>query len=501
MRIYKYWLTIIDCASFLFLSIIPYFTGTQSFFGFMDDTIAAISTPSGTGAIALIRLSGPQAWEIADSVIEWPGTKKTSKTFEANRTAYAWLLDGPRRIDEVMVTAFKAPKSYSGEDMIEISCHGSAYIQNEILNLLVRKGARLAHPGEFTQRAWLNGKLDLSQAEAVADLVASSGQASHRLALDQLRGGITQELDKIRADLLHFVTLIELELDFTEEDVEFADRTMLVKLLEQVLDRFTRLTSSFDLGNAVKSGVPVAIAGETNVGKSTLLNALLKEERAIVSELPGTTRDVIEDAIHIRGIEFRFVDTAGIRETQDTIETMGIERAYRQFEKARIVMALTDVTDPIDKSLKWIEQIEARIREDQHLIILLNKIDLVDDTDNPIIQSIEQSLIGNRHYKILPVSAKTGKGLDALEQHLLELINIKVLEDSDVIITNARHYEALVNARSALFRTLNGLHSGTSGDFLSQDIREALHYLSEITGVISSEEVLNSIFRNFCIGK
>ena len=467
----------------------------------MEDTIAALSTPHGTGAIAMIRLSGPDSWKLSISLLgDRPAGAPLTK-IKANQAFHAWICDGERAIDEVVVIPYHSPKSYTGEDMIEITCHGSVYIQNEILSLLIRHGARLAHPGEFTQRAYLNGRLDLSQAEAVADLIASSGKASHRLAINQLRGGISDELNMIRADLLHFVTLIELELDFAEEDVEFADRTRLVELLTVILDRFSRLIRSFELGNAVKSGVPVAIVGETNVGKSTLLNTLLKEDRAIVSEIPGTTRDVIEDSIHFGGIEFRFIDTAGIRDTQDVIETAGINRAYRQIEKARIILLMTDVTAPEQQSLHWIQKIGSRIREDQHLIILLNKSDLPSEPVNNLLERLRRISFPNHQPLLLSLSAKYNTGLDRLEESLLELVNISALENNDVVITNVRHYEALFNARSSLYRTLNGLHAGISGDLLAQDIREAIHYLSEITGAISSEEVLASIFRNFCIGK
>ncbi|MFH0761741.1 MAG: tRNA uridine-5-carboxymethylaminomethyl(34) synthesis GTPase MnmE [Bacteroidota bacterium] len=466
----------------------------------MEETIAAISTPAGTGAIAMIRLSGPKAWEIAGLIFSGSAIDKGAESFCANQVHHGRIYDDERTVDEVMTVAYQSPKSYTGEDMIEITCHGSVYIQQEILNLLIRKGARMAQPGEFTQRAYLNGKLDLSQAEAVADLIAASGQASHRLAIDQLRGGISNELDKIRGELLHFVTLIELELDFSEEDVEFVDRSRLKVLLDSILVHFDKLIRSFELGNAIKSGVPVAIVGETNVGKSTLLNVLLKDDKAIVSEIAGTTRDVIEDTIHIGGIEFRFIDTAGIRETHDAIETLGIERAYGQIEKARIILLMADATAPEDQSLQWIEKIGSHIREDQHLIILLNKTDLVSDIVSSKTDFLKSSIV-HRKSSILPISAKTGTGLEHLVEVLLELVNIKALEDNDVVITNARHYEALVNARTALYRTLNGLHSGTSGDFLAQDIREAMHHLESITGAISSDEILGNIFRNFCIGK
>ncbi len=474
----------------------------------MEDTIAAISTPSGTGAIAIIRLTGSRSWNLAGSVLLSGNSGQKAPALASHNVHYGWIVDGERKIDEVMVSAFKAPRSYTGEDMIEIYCHGSVYIQNEILNLLIRRGARMADPGEFTQRAFLNGKLDLSQAEAVSDLISSSGKASHRLALDQMRGGFSDELARIRLELLNFVTLVELELDFSEEDVEFADRSRLRVVTENILDHLERLISSFELGNAIKSGVPVAIVGETNVGKSTLLNSLLKEEKAIVSDIAGTTRDVIEDCIHLGGIEFRFIDTAGMRETRDTIETIGIERAYGQIEKARIILLMTDATAPEETSLKWVQEISSHIRDDQHLVILVNKADLGQQIVHERIVRLQQSFLVTGHRSlvtqktsVLPISAKTADGLKELEALLLDLVNIKALDGNDVVVTNARHYEALVKSQSALYRCLNGLSSGISGDFLSQDIREALHYLGEITGAISTDEVLGNIFRNFCIGK
>lgn len=402
-------------------------------------------------------------------------------------------------IDEVVVSHYKTPKTYTGEDLIEISCHGSTYIQQEILRLLIHAGARMARPGEFTERAFLNGKMDLTQAEAVADLISSSGVAAHRLAIDQIRGGFSKELALIRAHLLNFVTLIELELDFAEEDVEFADRTRLKILVNTIIEKITGLVASFELGNAIKSGVPVAIAGETNVGKSTLLNALLKEEKAIVSEIAGTTRDSIEDCIHLGGIEFRFIDTAGIRETTDQIETIGINRSYLQIEKARIILLVTDATAAIESSAHWIREIMGRIREDQHVVVLINKSD-VDSSQAVVFQKGVTEGIGSQ-VPVIRISAKYGDGLKEVEEELLRLVNFRILEDSNVVVTNARHYEALTRAQTALYRTLSGLNMGTSGDFLSQDIREAMHYLGTITGQISTDEVLENIFQHFCIGK
>lgn len=412
---------------------------------------------------------------------------------------HGWIKSGPTLIDEVVISHYTAPKTYTGEDLIEISCHGSPYIQGEILKQLIKAGARMAKPGEFTERAFLNGKMDLTQAEAVADLIASSGAAAHRLAIDQIRGGFSSELALIRGYLLDFVTMIELELDFSEEDVEFADRTRLKTLINSILEKINRLISSFELGNAIKSGVPVAIAGETNVGKSTLLNALLKEDKAIVSEIAGTTRDSIEDCIHLGGIEFRFIDTAGIRETTDQIETIGISRSYRQIEKARIILLVTDPMGEFETSVRWIQEIIARIRVDQHLIVLVNKSDIDPDQARKFQNRIIE-VVGTRP-AVIRISAKKGEGLTVLEEKLLNLVNLKALNDSDVVVTNARHYEALTKTQTALQRTLSGLNIGTSGDFLSQDIREAMHYLGEITGHISTDEVLGNIFQHFCIGK
>ncbi|TSA39245.1 MAG: tRNA uridine-5-carboxymethylaminomethyl(34) synthesis GTPase MnmE [Porphyromonadaceae bacterium] len=465
----------------------------------MNDTIAAISTPSGQGAIAIVRLSGPDSFKIIQSLFQVSGSRKPFSITGTKGLHHGWIKSGKQLIDEVLISHFKSPKTYTGEDLIEISCHGSTYIQQEILKLLINEGARMAKPGEFTERAFLNGKMDLTQAEAVADLIASSGAAAHRLAIDQIRGGFSSELALIRTHLLNFVTLIELELDFAEEDVEFADRTRLKNLVNTIIEKISGLVASFELGNAIKSGVPVAIAGETNVGKSTLLNALLKEDKAIVSEIAGTTRDSIEDCIHLGGIEFRFIDTAGIRETTDQIETIGIDRSYRQIEKARIILLVTDATAALESSIRWIHEIITRIRDDQHLVVLVNKSD-IDGAKASAFQKSVTEVIGYE-LSVIMISAKTGDGLKELEEELLHLVNFKSLEDSNVVVTNARHYEALTKAQTALFRTLSGLNMGTSGDFLSQDIREAMHYLGEITGQISTEEILGNIFQHFCIGK
>ncbi len=465
----------------------------------MNDTIAAISTPSGSGAIAVIRLTGEDAFRITASVFRPSGTVKPPFFGSSRGIHHGWIHSAGRDIDEVMVSHFSAPRTYTGEDLVEISCHGSVYIQQELLGLLIDGGARLARPGEFTQRAFLNGKMDLAQAEAVADLIASSGSASHRLAIDQIRGGFSKELAGIRLQLLNFVSLIELELDFSEEDVEFADRTILKSLVDDIIVRLSGLISSFKLGNAIKSGVPVAIAGETNVGKSTLLNALLKEEKAIVSEIAGTTRDSIEDCIHLSGIEFRFIDTAGLRDTTDVIETIGIGRSYAQIEKARIILLVTDATANPDPAAVWVNEILSRIREDQDVIVIVNKSDI--DAAKALLFQGRLSEMTGRNTGVIRISARLGTGIRELEEELLRLVNFRPAEDSGVVVTNMRHYEALSRAQAALHRTLNGLNSGISGDFLSQDIREAMHYLGEITGEISTDEILGNIFQHFCIGK
>ena len=475
-------------------------------------TIAAISTASGSGAIALVRVSGEQSYQIIDQVFKAIKNGKQLKDQAVQTIHFGRIMDGDETIDEVLVTLFRAPHSYTGEDLIEISCHGSVYIQQRILQLLVLKGARMAKPGEFTERAYLNGKMDLTQAEAVSDLIASSSKAAQQVAMDQMRGGFSKEIQILRTQLLEFVTLVELELDFSEEDVEFADRSHLKHLVLDINDTVKKLTNSFQLGNAIKTGIPVAIVGETNVGKSTLLNALLQEDKAIVSHIPGTTRDVIEDRIQIQGILFRFIDTAGLRQTEDHIESIGIERSYQQIEKARIVLLVTDPTAPEEQSLRWVKAVRDKIRNDQDLIIIVNKGDLGEVAVNRmrlVKESYEGSGLkkrgrrdeGTGDEKTFIISAKTGKGLDKLEESLLHHINLKPLEDHDVIVTNVRHYEVLQRAQTGLERVIGGLETQISGDFLSQDIREVIHILGEITGQITTDEVLGNIFKNFCIGK
>lgn len=463
-----------------------------------QSTICAISTPPGVGGIAVIRLSGQKAVAITEEVFISPNQEKKLADQPANTLHFGTIRTGEKIIDEVVVSLFRAPHSFTGEDVVEISCHGSQYIQQAILELLLSKGARMAGPGEFTQRAFLNGKMDLSQAEAVADLIASTSAASHKLALNQMRGGFSQELIKLRGELLSFVSLIELELDFSEEDVEFADRTQLLELATRIEEMIGKLADSFKLGNVIKNGIPVTIAGETNVGKSTLLNALLNDERAIVSEIEGTTRDVIEDVINIRGVSFRFIDTAGIRTTADKIESMGIERTYQKIKQASIVLLLLDLTREPEKYLQNLEDVRQHISQ-QNLIIVGNKADQVDEG---VVRKMLMDITLADNEDMVFISAKMGHNIDSLKSLLLETVNLSRLNsEEDVIVTNARHYEALTQAREAIQRVLDGIENGITGDFLSQDIRECMHYLGLITGEISTDEVLGNIFRNFCIGK
>jgi len=466
-----------------------------------NDIICAISTPQGNGAIAVIRLSGDESIALTDKVFQSASNKKLIDQ-QPNTLHFGVLKEGDKIIDEVVVSLFKAPRSYTGEDVVEISCHGSVYIQQQILQLLTRKGARLAQPGEFTLRAFVNGKMDLSQAEGVADLIASSSATSHKVAIQQMRGGFSSEIASLRDRLLHFISLLELELDFSEEDVEFADRGQLNELLNNIQQLIQKLLKSFDLGNVIKNGVPVAIVGHTNVGKSTLLNKILNEEKAIVSEIAGTTRDVIEDVINIEGVTFRFIDTAGIRETTDTIETIGIERTYDRISKSSIVLLLVDATEKVSDIKQAVKKVKEKIgATDKKLIVIVNKIDRLNDST--IEQEINQSLnnlLDEQDVRI-KISAKTGENVEKLIDELLSVVNLTALNQNEVIVTNARHYEALEKASVALQRAIDGLNSGITGDFLAMDIREVLHYLGEITGEITTDEVLGNIFKNFCIGK
>lgn len=466
------------------------------------DTICAISTAQGMGAIAVIRLSGEEAFSICEKVFTPAQKDKKLSAQKANTIHFGTIHDADKDIDEVLVSLFRQPHSFTGEDVIEIACHGAPYIQQEILQLLIRNGARLAGAGEYTQRAFLNGKMDLSQAEAVADLIASRSEAARRVALQQMRGGFSSELVNLRTQLLNFISLIELELDFSEEDVEFADRQELKDLVNNIEALLKKLVNSFSLGNAIKNGIPVAIVGHTNAGKSTLLNTLLQEDKAIVSDIHGTTRDVIEDTINIEGITFRFIDTAGIRNTKDKIESLGIERTYSKISHAAIVVIMLDVNDPDEKIHEAIKDVKGRLDDEhQQLIVVINKTDLL--TEEMIKERFDRSefreLTGTD--AIVPISAKQKINIDALSAELLKTVNLSAIDNDEVIVTNARHYEALQKSHEAIVRVAGGLETGISGDFLAQDIREVLHYLGEITGAISTDEVLGNIFKNFCIGK
>lgn len=459
-------------------------------------TICAIATAPGMGAIATIRLSGEKAFEIADSVFRSPKKGKTLAAQLPNTLHFGSIVEEHELIDDVVISIFKNPHSFTGEDVIEITCHGSVYIQQRILQLLISKGARMALPGEFTQRAFLNGKMDLSQAEAVADLISSTNQAAQRVAINQMRGGFSAELSNLRSELLNFIALIELELDFSEEDVEFADREQLRNLVAGIEKILRKLSDSFKLGNVIKNGIPVAIVGETNVGKSTLLNALLNEEKAIVSDIHGTTRDVIEDVVNIHGTAFRFFDTAGIRETTDEIETMGIERSFSKLDQASIVLLVVDLKNDVQLILDRISQIRKRIKN-QHLIIAANKVDQSSPETITVLKALK--LHSTEH--LVFIAAKQKTNLNQLIEIMQHVVSLDAVDEDTVIVTNIRHFEALTRAHESIQRVQQGMQNMISGDFLAQDIRECLHYLGEITGEISNDEILGHIFKNFCIGK
>lgn len=499
------------------------------------DTICALATPQGGGAIGIVRLSGTESVQIADSLFSGSLEKA-----EACKMVYGSLRDKEEVIDDVLAVVFRAPRSYTGEDCVEIYCHASSYIEQKIVMSLISKGARMAEPGEFSKRAFLNGKMDLTQAEAVADLIASQTAAAHKVALNQMRGGFSNELKAMRKELLDLVSLMELELDFSEEDVEFADRAQLKGLLEAVGEKIDRLIASFSLGNVIKNGVPVAIVGATNTGKSTLLNALLGEEKAIVSDIHGTTRDVIEDCINLNGITFRFIDTAGIRQTQETIEIIGIERTYSKLKQAAVVILMLDSLRSDDFAASIANLAERFNPEMQKLIIVLNKIDglehdalqskvsdkgrspeeathtesgVADSSGSGETDGIAARDIAGMVEKakalsspmapiaVLPVSAKSGAGLDRLVEVITGSQKDISLDSDAVLVTNARHFQALQSAKAALERVGNGLETGTPTDLVAQDIREALYHIGTIVGEISTEEILGNIFGKFCIGK
>jgi tRNA modification GTPase len=453
-------------------------------------TICALATAPG-GAIGIIRISGPRTFEILSRVFRGSGDVQT---FSANTIHYGHIVSGAEIIDEVMVSIFKAPHSYTGEDSAEISCHGSRYILNKVIALLIANGCRQAGPGEFTQRAFLNGKMDLSQAEAVADLIASSNKATHQIAMSQLRGHFSSELSRLREQLLKLTSLLELELDFSDhEDLEFADRGELLEIANKINNRITTIAQSFETGQALKNGIPVAIVGRTNVGKSTLLNKLLRDDRAIVSSVHGTTRDTIEDTIDLNGITFRFIDTAGIRQTTDEVEQIGIERTYAAIEKARIALWIIDAEPTTEDIQEMLERCK-----DKSLIIIRNKID--------IISASETSSISDSRLKDIPIigiSAKQGTNIDKLEQAIFESANIPELSEQDIIVSSARQYQSLVSAHENLSRVLSGLESGLSGDLVSEDLKLVIDDLADITGQgrILTNEVLGNIFTHFCVGK
>ncbi len=456
--------------------------------------IAAISTAPGVGGVAIVRLSGEGSIELVDKLFRSPSERKLSER-QANTIHFGTLTDGDEVVDEVLVSVFKAPHSFTGEDVVEISCHGSVYIQQRILQLLLQAGATLAQAGEFTQRAFLNGKMDLSQAEAVADLIASNSAAAHRMALTQMRGGFSDQLTELRTHLLNFASLIELELDFSEEDVEFADRTQLYNLATTVEQVIARLANSFKLGNALKNGIPVALVGETNVGKSTLLNVLLNDDKAIVSDIHGTTRDVIEDTMIIQGIQFRFIDTAGIRNTTDTVERLGIERTYQKIEQASVVLWLVDGTQATDH-IEWLTAKITKLAAGK-IILVFNKTDKISDEELQVLNALFEEFEAERIY----ISAKNRSGIEILEQALVRVAHLPDVNNNDVIVSNLRHYEALQKALSAIRRVLQGLDSGLTNDLLALDIRDCMAHLGEITGQISNDEILGNIFSKFCIGK
>ena len=481
-----------------------------------EDTICAPATIPGTGAISVIRVSGPEALKIADKVVSCRHGKVSDAKGYTIRFGTVNNASG-ELIDEVLVSVFRAPHSYTGENSVEISCHASSFIVSELINLLYKAGARAAEPGEFTQRAYLNGKMDLAQAEAVADVIASQNAAAHRIAFKQMKGGFSNELRGMRSELLELVSLMELELDFSEEEVEFADRSRLDSLLGQIICHVSRLIESFRLGNAIKNGVPVAIAGATNTGKSTLLNALLGEDRAIVSDIHGTTRDTIEETINIDGIIFRFIDTAGLRETDEVVEQIGISRTFQKISEASLVLGMVDLTRDFDSTCETTHDIIDKVDfEAQTLVILLNKTDICEvnknvNTYNYIVSSIEnKGFTANitedganytEDVPIIPISAKTGSGVSVLRS-ILASSQRNLLGDSDTtLVTNQRHVQALADSRTSLLRVREGLACGLPTDLAAQDIREAIYHLGSIVGEISTDEVLGNIFRNFCIGK
>jgi tRNA modification GTPase len=463
-----------------------------------NDSIVALATPSGAGAISIIRISGKNAIEIGATVFKSIKNKDLQQQ-KTHTLHLGHIIDDGKTLDEVLVSIFKGPNSYTGENTIEISCHGSTYIQQQIIQLLLRKGCRMADAGEFTLRAFLNGKLDLSQAEAVADLISSDNEASHQIAMQQMRGGFSNEIAKLREELLNFASLIELELDFAEEDVEFADRTQFHELLNRIEFVLKRLIDSFAVGNVIKNGIPVAIVGEPNVGKSTLLNALLNEERAIVSDIAGTTRDTIEDELNIGGIGFRFIDTAGIRETKDVVESIGIQKTFEKIEQAQVVLYLFESVKFKVSGSEYITEIE-KVKNKyplKPLVIVINKSDLISTEETQrLLQQLE-----TLHLKQILISAKHKTGIDELKNTLLSFVNTGALRNNETIVTNTRHYDSLLKALEEIQKVKFGLESNLSSDLMALDIKEALYHFGLITGQVTNDELLGNIFANFCIGK
>jgi tRNA modification GTPase len=463
------------------------------------ETIVALASASGAGAIAVIRLSGNEAISIASQVFESVSGKDIAVQ-KTHTIHLGHVVDGAKVLDQVLLSIFKNPNSYTGENVVEISCHGSTFIQQQIIQLLVRKGARMAQAGEFTLRAFLNGKLDLSQAEAVADLISSDNEASHQIAMQQMRGGFSNEIAKLREELLNFASLIELELDFAEEDVEFADRTQFKELLHRIEFVLKRLIDSFAVGNVIKNGIPVAIVGEPNVGKSTLLNALLNEERAIVSDIAGTTRDTIEDELNIGGIGFRFIDTAGIRETKDVVESIGIQKTFEKIEQAQVVLYMSPLAPKGGIDLKVLNIEIEKIKNKYPLktiIVVINKVDLLSKEDVATIRQELETL----NLKLETISAKEKTGIDELKNTLLSFVNTGALRNNETIVTNSRHYDSLLNALNEIQKVKFGLEANLSSDLMALDIKESLYYFGEITGQVTNDELLGNIFANFCIGK
>ena len=457
-----------------------------------QDTIIALATPNGLGAISVLRISGKESISVTEKVFKAKNNKLLSKQ-DSHTVHLGHLIKKGHQLDEVLVTLFKGPHSYTGENTIEISCHGSTYIQKEIINLFIDNGIRVANPGEFTLRAFLNGKMDLNQAEAVADLIASENEGSHKLAMQQMKSGFSDDLKKLRTELLHFSSMIELELDFSQEDVEFVERDEFKKLTNKIKLELNTLINSFQSGNVLKNGISVAIAGKPNAGKSSLLNTLLNDEKAIVSDIPGTTRDSIEDSLIIQGINFRFTDTAGLRETTDFIESKGIEKTINKIKNAKILLYLFDANDTNVNEIK--SSINNFKRDDLSIILVRNKIDLINQNSKLLddIKSISKS-------QLLEIEATDAKSVESLKIRLInevELLN----PYTDIVISNSRHYEALIKALRAIEEVNEGLVDNVSGDLLSVDIRRSIDHLSEITGEITNDDVLGNIFANFCIGK